>query len=256
MLGYISCGDGPRRPTLERRQLLGTLFTVVRVEEGQRGILWRGRLAAAARRAYAQGVRQAVFPEDIPCADLFFRQGIVPVEVLPMRHALAAPLVQRQLTARGLSGTQAAVAISGQRLSRQLMETAKTLAIRYRYVLLDVPGGESFARYLRREYGISLLLSPGREQMERADALLLYSPREGLRESGRILYALYPGGDLGWDAVRYGLPAALAEQVEPNCCREQLLAALYGAGSLPLENILDEIEVDRTGKYRYNAYAL
>ncbi len=256
MLGYISYGDGPRRPTLERRQLLGTGFAVLRVSEERRGLLQRKRIAAAARRLRTQGVRQAVFPVDLPCTSLFLRQGIMPVDVLALRQALAVPLVQRQLTDRGLSGTQATIAVSGQHLSRPLMDAVKTLAIRYRYVLLDVPGGEKFARGLRREYGISLLLSPGREQLERADALLLYGRREGLRAENAICYALCPGDDLGWQAVRYGLPAALAEQTEPNCCREQLLAALYGAGSLPLENILAEIEVDRMGKYRYNAYAL
>lgn len=253
MLGYISYGDGPKWPTLARRQLLGAGFTVLRLAETPGGLLGRSRAVTAAHKLRAAGVRQTVFPADLPYGSLFARQGVVPVDVLPMRRALAVPLVQRQLTERGLGGTQAVVALSGQHLSRELLEATRTLAIHYRYVLLDVPDGEEAARSLRREYGVSLLLSPGLEQLDRADALLLYSPREGLRRVAAIRYALYPGGDLGWDTVRYGLPAALAEQVEPNCCREQLLAALYAAEAMPLENILAEMEVDRTGKYRYNA---
>lgn len=252
MLGYISYGDGPRRPAPERRQLLGASFAMLRMAEGPGGLLGRRRAAAAARSLRAVGVRRAVLPADFPWKSLFAQQGVAPMDVLPLRRALAVPLVQRQLAERGLGGTQAVVAVSGQHLSRELLEATRALAIHYRYVLLDVPGGEEVARSLRREFGVSLLLS-GPEQLRRADALLLYSPREGLPGENDICYALYPSGELGWHGARYGLPAALAQQVEPRCCREQLLAALYAAGALPLEDILAEMEVDRTEKYRYNA---
>lgn len=259
MLGYISYGDGPKRPVFERRQLLGNTFAALRMAENSRpeGLLPKRRAAVAARKLRELGVRQAVFPVDFPYLALFARQGVCPVDPLPLRQALAAPLVQRRLSAMGISGTQATIAVSGRHMSRALMDAAKALAIHYRYVMLDVPtGAEEFARTLRREYGISLLLRPAVEQLDRADALLLYGPRGDLSGENPILCTLYPGGERGWEELSYGLPAALAESIEPNCCREQLMAALYAAGVLPLENILAEIEVDRTGKYLYNANAI
>ena len=102
-------------------------------------------------------------------------------------------------------------------------------------------GGEVLARELRREYGISLLLDPARDQLDRADALLLYAPRPDLAGDNAVLWGLYPGGELGRGRLPLVLPAALAEQVEPNCGREQLTAALYALGVLPLEAVLAEI---------------
>lgn len=256
MLGYISYGDGLKRPVLERLQLQGCPFVGLRLPSGRRpeGALARRRAAAAARALRSMGVRQAVFPMEFPYGSLFLRQGVTPVDPVPLRRALAAGLVQRELSRMGLDGAHGVIAVSGERMERPLMDTVRTLAIRYRYVILDVPsGGEEFARTLRREYGISLLLQPAAEQMERADALLLFSLRGDLRGENPVCYALYPGGEKGWEAVSYGLPAALREQSGSDCCREQLLAALWAAGVLSPEDILAEIDVDRTGKCLYNA---
>ena len=41
--------------------------------------------------------------------------------------------------------------------------------------------------------------------------------------------------------VAGSLPPALAEQAESNCDREQLTAALYAMGAIPLETLLAEI---------------
>lgn len=244
MLGYIIYGDGPKRPEIGERQLLGAGFVALRMGESAHpnGPLALRRAAAGARQLREMGVRAAVFPVDFPYTALFLRQGIAPVDTLPLRRALAAPLTRRRLEGMGLSPAQAVVAISGERTSRELAETAKALAISFRYVLLSVrSGGEEFARGLRREYGISLLLKPSADQLDRADALLLFAPRGDLAGENAVLYALYPGGEAGRGRLPLSLPAALAEQVEPNCSGEQLAAALYGAGALRLETILAEI---------------
>ena len=129
--------------------------------------------------------------------------------------------------------------MTGDRASREVTECAKSLALSYRYVLLGVRGGgEDFARSLRREYGISLLLGPSPDQLDRADALVMFAPREDLARENPILYTLYPGGEAGRGRLPLSLPAALGSQMEANCDQEQLAAALYAMGGLPLETLL------------------
>jgi len=192
------------------------------------------------RQMREAGVRTAVFPVDFPYTALFIRQGILPVDTLPLRRALAAPLVRRRLEDAGLDPAQAVVALSGDRPLRELTEAAKALALNYRYVLLSVRGGEEFARDLRREYGISLLLKPSADQLDRADALVLFAPRGDLAGENPIFYTLYPGGEAGRGRLPLHLPQALAAQLAPNCGFEQMAAALYAQGALSLEDLLAE----------------
>ena len=166
--------------------------------------------------------------------------GTFAVLALPLRRALAAPLVRRRLEDAGLDPAQAVVALSGDRPLRELTEAAKALALNYRYVLLSVRGGEEFARDLRREYGISLLLKPSADQLDRADALVLFAPRGDLAGENPIFYTLYPGGEAGRGRLPLHLPQALAAQLAPNCGFEQMAAALYAQGALSLEDLLAE----------------
>lgn len=244
MMGYILYGDGPKKPALGERQLSGGNFITLEMNvharpNGPLGLYRARRGAGLLREA---GVRSAVFPVDFPYTALFIRQGILPADTLPLRRAMAAPLTRRRLEAAGLPPTRAVVAVSGERASREVCECTKALALSYRYVLLSVrSGGEIFARNLRREYGISLLLEPAPDQLNRADALVLFSPRNDLTLDNKILYTLYPGGEAGRGRLPLCLPPALEAQTENNCDREQLAAALYGMGALPLETLLAEI---------------
>ena len=245
MLGYIIYGEGPRRPELGERQLSGGNFVTLRLGLHPRpnGPLALYRAHQGARLLREAGVRTAVFPVDFPYTALFIRLGILPADTLPLRRALAAPLTRRRLESLGCQPTQAVVAVSGERAIREVTETAKNLALSYRYVLLSVRGGEEFARNLRREYGISLLLDPSADQMDRADALILFAPRGDLSQDNKILYTLYPGGEAGRGRLPLCRPTALEDQTESSCDREQLAAALYSQGALPLETLLAEIPV-------------
>ena len=238
MLGYIMYGEGPKRPELGERQLSGGNFVTLRLSLHPRpnGPLALYRARQGARLLRESGVRTAVFPVDFPYTALFIRQGILPVDTLPLRRAMAAPLTRRRLERLGCQPTQAVVA------TREILETAKALALSYRYVLLSARGGEDFARTLRREYGISLLLDPSADQIDRADALVLFAPRGDLAQDNKILYTLYPGGEAGRGRLPLCLPKALEDQTESNCDREQLAAALYGLGVLPLETLLAETD--------------
>ena len=211
------------------------------LESRPNGPLARYRARQGARMLREAGVRSAVFPVDFPYTALFIRQGVLPIDTLPLRRALAAPLTRRRLEAGGFQPTGAVVAVSGERAVREVTECAKALALSYRYVLLSVRGGENFARELRREYGISLLLEPSPDQLDRADALVLFAPRTDLKLDNAILYTLYPGGEAGRGRLPLCLPRALGAQAESNCDQEQLAAALYAMGTLPLETLLAEI---------------
>ncbi|MDE7218923.1 MAG: hypothetical protein K2O45_04795 [Oscillospiraceae bacterium] len=243
MLGYIIYGDGAKRPELAERQLSGgnfvTLHLGIRARANGPLALYRARQGAKMLRE--AGVRSAVFPVDFPYTALFIRMGILPIDTLPLRRALAAPLTRRRLESSGFQPTQAVVAISGERAVREVTECAKALALSYRYVLLSARGAENFARSLRREYGISLLLEPSPDQLNRADALVLFTPRGDLKLDNPILYTLYPGGEAGRGRLPLCLPGEAGAQVENNCDQEQLAAALYAMGALSLETLLAEI---------------
>ena len=178
-------------------------------------------------------MRTAVFPLDFPLTAVLERQGITPIDPLPLRRAMCARLVRQRLEKLGYAPTQAVVAVVGDYLSHEMEQTVKTLALHYRYVMLSVPSGaEELARSLRREYGVSLLLKPSCDQLERADALLLFAPRPDLRGENTVLCALYPGGETGRGRVAVCLSDEAAVSLPPNCCQEQLAAALYSMGAV------------------------
>lgn len=247
MLGYIIYRDGAgRRPVLGDRQVSGGNFVTLEMGVHPRpsGPVALYHARQGVRLLREAGVRSAVFPVDFPYTALFIRQGVLPVDTLPLRRTLAAPVIRRRLEAGGFLPTQAVAAVSGERPVREVTECAKALAMSYRYVLLSVKGDAApFARNLRREYGISLVLDPSPDQLDHADALALFSPRTDLRLDNPILYTLYPGGEAGRGRLPLCLPAALAEQVESNCDREQLTAALYSMGALTAEQLLAETEL-------------
>ena len=100
----------------------------------------------------------------------------------------------------------------------------------HRYVLVDVPyGGEALAGQLRREYGVSLLLSPTRQQLEEADVLVLFAARTDLRRKNPVVLPLY---DESAPLPPLLLPPALEEQLPRGLRRPQLLAALVEGGVL------------------------
>ena len=241
MLGYIMYGEGPKRPELGERQLSGGTFVTLQMglQARPNGPLAHFRARQGARMLRESGIRSAVFPVDFPYTALFIRQGVLPVDTLPLRRLLAAPLTRRRLENGGFQPTQAVAAVSGDRVIREVTDCAKALALSYRYVLLSVRGdAEPFARNLRREYGISLVLDPSPDQLDRADALVMFSQRGDLARNNPILYTLYPGGEAGRGRLPLALPEGIRDQVEVNCDLEQLAAALYATGGLPLESLL------------------
>lgn len=236
MLGLIEFDENSGRPCLTRRQILGCTFLTLNLGRAARGALAGYHAGRWARQMRKQGVRTAVFPVDFPYTAVFLREGITPVDPLPLQRAVCADCVRRRLEELQVPPAQAVVAVAGEHMSREMEETARALALSYRYVLLSVPsGGEEFAREMRRRYGAALLLHPSADQLERADALVLFSPRPELSRKNRVLCSLYYGSDPGRGQVRFALSETLAEAVGPNCATDQLAAALYSMGALALE---------------------
>ncbi len=242
MLGYIVYhAHSTGKAYLRQERRFGGTFLVLDMGQGAQGFFAPRRAAQAAKRMLEQGVRRAVFPIDFPHTAVFLRHGITPVDPLPLRTALCPLYVRRKLDTLGLSGTQAVIAVAGDSMNTEMAQVVHELALNYRYVLLSVrSGSEEFARRMRRQYGVSILLAPSVDQLACADALVLFSPRNDLSGTNRVLCTLHPGGD-----PRGCIPLRLSEDllssVEPNCPQDQLAAALHSMGVLPAERLLGEI---------------
>lgn len=103
------------------------------------------------------------------------------------------------------------------------------LALGNRYVLLDVPyGGDTLANQLRREYGVSLLLSPTRQQLEEADVLVLFAARTDLRRRDPAVLRLY---DEAAPLPPLLLPPVLEDQMPPGLCRPSCWRCWWRAAS-------------------------
>ena len=236
MIGMLTwtppAGIRQRRVTVESKSLFHMRVTWAAVARGSRTPepVARRRALAAARRLRKAGVTRVVLPEDFPWEGQLEKAGVAPVSTLPLRRSLAADLTRAAMAARGLSGGSARVAVAGDQLSCQLVRTVTELALGHRYVLVDVPyGGEALAGQLRREYGVSLLLSPTRQQLEEADVLVLFAARTDLRRKNPVVLPLY---DESAPLPPLLLPPALEEQLPRGLRRPQLLAALVEGGVL------------------------
>lgn len=183
----------------------------------------RRRVAAAARRLEKRGIRQVVLPEDFPWRDRL--GGLQAVSALPLRQALAADWVRWALVRQGTAAAGARVAVCVDRLTGEVVRTVTELSLRHRYVLLDLPyGGEELCRQLRREYGVSVLLRPTREQLGEADAAVLFAPRTVPAKTVLPVY------DEGSPLPPLSLPPALEAQLPAGVDREQLLSLLRENG--------------------------
>ena len=230
MLLWRAPERGGRSVIIRERNVLHTRFLCAEVARGPRTpeAVVRRRTAAALRRLRKRGITQAVLPEGFSWGDLLDKGGVRPVSTLPLRRAAAADWVRWSLRQREIPAAGARVAVCAASLTGDVVRAVTELTLRHRYVLLDLPyGGEELARQLRREYGVSLLLSPGREQLEAADAMVCFDPRPDNRGPGRI-----PLWDEAEPLPPLGLPPALEEQLPAGARRDQLLTVLREAGSL------------------------
>lgn len=222
-----------RTVTAEETAILRVPFLRVEVLRGPRtrpGTLER-RMIRAAQKLRQAGIVRTVLPADFPAAGWPRRHGVEPVSTLALRRSLAVEMVRRITAERGWAPGSVRVAVTAAQMTGELVRTVTELALGYRYVLLDVPyGGEELCRRLRREYGVSLLLYPSREQLEESQVLVAFDRRTDLAGKNEAEVALYEGADAPLPPLT--VPPSVEAQLPAGANRLQLLAALRGAGVL------------------------
>lgn len=221
---------GERAVTLRERTVLHMRFLQAEVlrEEKTPEALLRRRAVTALGKLRRQGITRVVLPEDFRWDDLALRRGLQTVSTLPLRRRLAADWVRVELEERKIPPGSARVAVAADNLTGEVVRTVTELVLRHRHVMLDLPrGGEELCRQLRREYGAAVLLGPSREQIEAAEAVLLFDDRN--IAAGKICLRLYEEEQ---PLPRLLLPPLLEDQLPPGADRGQLLSALQEAGAL------------------------
>ena len=221
-----------RRKSVEvcERQILHVRVLCAEILRGPKtpDAVLRRRVLAAAKRLQKLGVQKVILPEDFLWRELLEQREIRSVSTVPLRQMMAADWVRWDLENRTIPSSGARVAIVCGGLSGAVVRTVTELALRHRYVMLKAPyGGEELCRQLRREYGISLLLKPSQEQMESADAIVLFEKWGEERRQGRI-----PLYDETVEMPALSLPPALEDFLPPGAERNQMLAVLLEAGAI------------------------
>lgn len=238
MMGLIvwqqpGAGKRLRTVTAQETAILRVPFLQVEVVRGPRtrpGTLER-RMIRAAQKLRQAGVRYTVLPADYPPSQWPQRHGVGVVSTLSLRRSLAVELVRRITAERGLPPGSVRIAVTAGQMTGELVKTVTELTLGYRYVMLDVPyGGEELCRRLRREYGVSLLLQPSREQLEEAQVLVSFDWRTDLTGNNEAVVALYEGAESAFPPLT--VPPSVETQLPAGADRLQLLAALRGAGAL------------------------
>ena len=238
MMGLIvwqqpGAGKRLRTVTAQETAILRVPFLQVEVVRGPRtrpGTLER-RMIRAAQKLRQAGVRYTVLPADYPPSQWPQRHGVGVVSTLSLRRSLAVELVRRITAERGLPPGSVRIAVTAGQMTGELVKTVTELTLGYRYVMLDVPyGGEELCRRLRREYGVSLLLQPSREQLEEAQVLVSFDRRTDLSGNNEAVVALYEGAESAFPPLT--MPPSVETQLPAGADRLQLLAALRGAGAL------------------------
>ena len=222
-----------RRRSIEvcERQILHVRILCVEILRGKKtpDAVLRRRVLAAAKRLRKHGIRQVILPEGFLWREQLEQWEIQPVSTVPLRQMLAADWVRWDLENNRripTSGARVAVVCGG--LSGAVVRTVTELALRHRYVMLKTSyGGEELCRQLRREYGISLVLKPSQEQMESADATVLFE-----KWGERPIHGGIPLYDETVEMPVLSLPPALEDFLPPGAERNQMLTVLLEAGAI------------------------
>jgi len=236
LLVWAELKKGRSNVRLEERSVLRTRFIQAEIVKNARQAVNCRRVSAAGKRLRKRGTVQVVLPEGFPFREQIFKCGLKPVPTLPLRRALAADWVRAGLMEKDQPVAGARVAVAASSLTGEVARTVTELCLRHRYVLLDLPyGGEELCRQLRREYGVSLLLGPDRDQLEGAEALVLFDRRTDLSLKNPVALRLY---DEGQALPSLTLPPELEQELPLGADRGQLLAVLRETGAVRREQIV------------------
>jgi len=184
---------------------------------------WRlvRRLRRAERTLARAGVGRVVMGGGFPYRDRLTL--LRPVDTLSLRRGCADVLALGALELEGIVPARGRVALSGPRLCSELEGAAERLCPRVRGLLIDIPGGEDYARYLQARFGL-----PVSPPAAGADVTAAFGP--GGRRWGRSV-ELYEGGTMS------GLILGLEGTGLPADCAEQVLALLWERGEVRREDV-------------------
>ncbi len=185
------------------------------------------RILRAGKALKARGVKQVVVPRDFAHWEWLEACGLEKVPTLPLRCVIAADWLRWLLRERPGPLSEARILVAADRLTGEVVRTVTELALRHRYVLVDLPyGSGELCRRMQREYGAAILSGPTQEQMSRADGAVLFAPRSAAPAVSVRLYdkeaALPP----------LSLPPVMEESLPEGADRGQLLGALWNMGVL------------------------
>ena len=224
MVGELVCLREKGRGRLERVRLgpLEALRWTVFAPEGLSEWRLTRRLRRAERELCAARVGRVVLRAGFPYGDRL--QRLRQVDPLPLWRDMADLLALRLLDAQGIPYNRGRVALSAPRLCAELESAAERLCPLVRGLLINVPGGEDYARYLQAKFGL-----PVTPPAAGAEVTAAFGPGGG--RWGRIL-ELYGQADLGDLTVT-------AEGLElPEDCRDQVLALLWERGEVKREQLI------------------
>lgn len=187
---------------------------------------WRKvrRWNRAVRTLAQAGVRQVIWPENCPWSAR--AGGFACIGVEGMYQAMADSLALAALEKLTCAPEQGRVALVGRRLSVALQRTAQRLCPQVKGLVIQVPGqGEDYARWLHRQYGLSV--SPAAAGADVTVAFSAGGPRWG---SCLELY----GGCSSLDGLRLACPGLeLPREME-----QELLAVLWERGLVARDQLV------------------
>lgn len=149
----------------------------------RRSVWKRWYARRGARRLREINVKTAVFVKGFCFADIFAKYDVFPIDIRPLRLALAVPIVCAALREMGLEPKDAFVAVRAARVSGEVETFIAALSRSVRFVSVDAAGREVLGEHLRFYHGVSL-----REDSSRAS--LIVSLEEG-EVCGERLLALF-----------------------------------------------------------------
>ena len=223
MVGELICLEEKGRGRLERVRLgpLPAVRWTLYAPEGLADWRLRRRLRRAERELLRAGAGRVVLGADFPYGDrLALLRTIDPV---PVWRAAADVLALGALAAQGVAPAQGRVALSAPRLCPELERTAERLCPKVRGLVIDVPGGTDYARYLQAKFGL-----PVTPPAAGADVTAAFGPRGG-RWGWRL--ELHGQTDLG------GLAVSAEGMDLPPDCAGQVLALLWEQGEVRREGL-------------------
>jgi len=221
-----------RRKSVVIREIsiLNVRFLCVEILRGPRTpeAVLRRRILSAGRKLRRSGVKKLITPANFSDWELLKKYELQPVSTQPLRRMMAADWACWNMAERALPAVSARVVISAERLSKEVARTVTELCLRHRYVSLKVPhGGEELCLRLRREYGVSLLLNPSKEQMATAETVLLFDEQADCFGPGVL--RIY---DESQPLPPLNLSSALERALPDGVNRMQILSSLVSVGAL------------------------